>query len=63
MSREFEAAVVMAKYGPQRTYKVEKVRWDMTPTTYRFDQSGGEGSETNMMEYFSRIYQIKLTSP
>ena len=31
VDREFDGAVVMAKYGPHRTYKVHAIRWDMSP--------------------------------
>lgn len=37
VNREFEGAIVMAKYGPHRTYKVHAIRWDMTPETYFFN--------------------------
>jgi hypothetical protein len=37
VGREFEGAVVMTRYGRQRTYRVQQIRWDMTPKTYIFE--------------------------
>jgi hypothetical protein len=37
VNREFEGQIVMAKYGSKRTYKVNQIRWDLSPTTYVFD--------------------------
>lgn len=48
VDREFEGAIVMAKYGPHRTYKVHRIRWDMTPESYQFDQ-GDSQKKTNML--------------
>jgi len=28
---EFKGAIVMARYGQNKTYKVSAVKWDMTP--------------------------------
>jgi hypothetical protein len=36
VGREFEGAVVMVCYGMRRTYKVNRIRWDMNPSTYSF---------------------------
>lgn len=48
VNREYEGAIVMAKYGPHRTYKVHSIRWDMTPETYFFNEGDLE-KKTNML--------------
>jgi hypothetical protein len=37
VDQEFEGAIVMATYGSLRTYKVNRIMWDLTPTTYQFE--------------------------
>lgn len=37
VNREFDGAIVMANYGQKRTYKVNTIRWDMSPESYFFD--------------------------
>ena len=60
VDREFDSAVVMAKYGPNRTYKVHRICWDMSPESYYFDQ--GETSEkVSMLAYFVKAYQMKIS--
>ena len=62
IGKEFENAVVMTKYGAQRTYRVSRIRWDMTPQKYSFEQ-GEAGKKTNMLEYFTRAYSTKIKVP
>jgi hypothetical protein len=49
----------MAKYGPHRTYKVNAIRWDMTPESYFFDQ-GESLKRINMLQYFVQAYDMKI---
>lgn len=51
----------MAKYGPNRTYKVDEIRWDMSPQNYYFEQSEQKASKISMLEYFLRVYNLKIT--
>lgn len=37
VNRDFDSAIVMANYGQKRTYKVNRICWDMSPSTYTFD--------------------------
>jgi hypothetical protein len=53
VAREFEGAIVMTRYGTQRSYRVSKIRWDMSPSKYFFDQ-GDSSKKTSMLEYFSK---------
>jgi len=59
VNREFEGAIVMANYGPHRTYKVHTIKWNMNPQEYIFDQ-GDERSRTNMVDYFKTAYQVVI---
>jgi len=61
VNREFEGAIVMAKYGPHRTYKVHQIKWNMNPKDYIFDH-GDEKARTNMIDYFLTAYQVKINS-
>lgn len=61
VNREFEGAIVMAKYGPHRTYKVHQIKWNMNPKDYIFDQ-GDEKTRTNMIDYFKTAYGVKIHS-
>ena len=59
VNREFEGAIVMAKYGPHRTYKVHRIRWDMNPKDYIFDH-GDDKARSNMIDYFKTAYTVKI---
>jgi len=59
VNREFEGAIVMAKYGPHRTYKVHQIKWNMNPKDYIFDH-GDEKARTNMIDYFLTAYGVKI---
>jgi len=61
VNREFEGAIVMAKYGPHRTYKVHQIKWNMNPKDYIFDH-GDEKARTNMIDYFRTAYGVKIHS-
>jgi hypothetical protein len=61
VNREFEGAIVMAKYGPHRTYKVHQIKWAMNPKDYIFDH-GDEKARTNMIDYFLTAYSVKIHS-
>jgi hypothetical protein len=37
VNEEFKGAIVMARYGQNKTYKVSAVKWDMTPQTCEFE--------------------------
>lgn len=50
ISREFEGAVVMVCYGQRRTYKVNRIRWDLTPRTYTFTH-GEVATKSTMVDY------------
>jgi hypothetical protein len=50
VSREFDGSVIMARYGPHRTYKVSCIKWDLNPSNYCFEQS--DGGKITMLEYF-----------
>lgn len=58
---EFENSVVMAKYGCSRTYKVLMIRWDMSPSSYYFEQGEGDTKKISMTEYFMKTYDKKIT--
>lgn len=51
----------MAKYGPNRTYKVQSIRWEMHPDSYFFDQGEGSTKKISMLEYFNRVYEKKIS--
>lgn len=59
VNREFEGAIVMANYGPHRTYKVHQIKWNMNPEEYIFDH-GDERARTNMIDYFKTAYQVTI---
>lgn len=59
VNREFEGAIVMANYGPHRTYKVHQIKWNMNPQEYIFDH-GDERARTNMIDYFKTAYQVVI---
>ena len=61
VNREFEGAIVMAKYGPHRTYKVHQIKWNMNPKDYIFDHGDGK-ARTNMIDYFMTAYGVKISS-
>lgn len=59
VARDFEGSIIMARYGPHRTYKVTAVRWDLSPGEYSFEQ--GEGSKrVFMLDYFLSAYGQKI---
>eukprot|EP00347_Sterkiella_histriomuscorum_P022852 403336910 len=60
ISREFEGAVVMVCYGLRRTYKVNRIRWDLNPMTYQFTQ-GEFGARSTMVDYLQKAYDVRLT--
>jgi hypothetical protein len=60
VSREFDGAIVMANYGQKRTYKVNAIRWDMSPEAYFFDQ-GDDNKKVSMLSYFLKAYETKIT--
>ena len=49
----------MARYGPNRTYRVNCIRWDMTPDAYKFEQS--DETQTSMAPYFMNTYKVKIS--
>lgn len=59
VNREFEGAIVMANYGPHRTYKVHQIKWNMNPEDYIFDH-GDERARTNMIDYFRTAYHVSI---
>lgn len=59
VSREFEGCTIMAKYGPQRTYRVNCIRWDLNPQTCFFE-SGEDKKKVSMVQYFQRVYEMKI---
>lgn len=59
VNREFEGAIVMANYGPHRTYKVHQIKWNMNPEEYIFDH-GDERARTNMIDYFKTAYNVTI---
>ncbi len=58
VSREWEGSIVMAKYGINRTYKVNCIRWDKNPMTETFDTTNDE--KISMVNYFLNTYKIKI---
>lgn len=46
--QEFVGSVVMTRYGLNRTYRVDAIRFDMSPAQYAFVQGDG-GAKTNMV--------------
>ena len=52
---EFKGAIVMACYGHHKTYKVSNVRFDMCPSTCKFEQ-GEAGTTISMADYFKQQY-------
>jgi aubergine-like protein len=63
VNRDFEGAVVMANYGQKRTYKVNRICWEMTPATYFFDQGESGDKKIKMLDYFLKVYDTKITQP
>lgn len=41
----------MARYGLFKTYKLNAIRWDMTPESCKFEH-GDNGQTISMLEYF-----------
>jgi len=50
----------MVCYGHRRTYKVERIRWDLTPKTYYFNH-GEDNKRSSMLEYLMKAYETPLT--
>ena len=65
VNRDFDSAIVMANYGQKRTYKVHRICWEMSPATYFFQQGeqGGPQTKINMLNYFLKNYEKKITDP
>lgn len=59
---EFKGAIVMACYGHHKTYKVSNVRFDMCPSTCKFDQ-GEAGTTISMVLYFKQQYDKQIMNP
>lgn len=59
---EFAGAVVMTRYGQNRTYKVDSIRFDMNPKSHTFVQ-GEQGTKINMLQYFKKQYGIERMNP
>ena len=55
---EWQGAVIMARYGPNRTYKVHQIRWDMSADKYTFEQS--DEKKVSMIHYFLNTYKAKI---
>jgi aubergine-like protein len=53
----------MANYGQKRTYKVNRICWEMSPGTYTFDQGEQGGKPVKMLDYFLKVYETKITDP
>ena len=51
----------MANYGQKRTYKVNRICWDMSPDTYYFDQGENGGKKIKMLDYFLKVYEAKIS--
>lgn len=56
---EFKGAIVMACYGHHKTYKVSSVRFDMCPSTCKFEQ-GEAGTTISMVQYFRQQYDKQI---
>jgi hypothetical protein len=56
---EFKGAIVMACYGHHKTYKVSSVRYDMCPSTCKFEQ-GEAGTTISMVLYFRQQYDKQI---
>jgi hypothetical protein len=56
---EFKGAIVMACYGHHKTYKVSTVRFDMCPSTCKFEQ-GEAGTTISMVLYFKQQYDKQI---
>ena len=56
---EFKGAIVMACYGHHKTYKVSSVRFDMCPSTCKFEQ-GEAGTTISMVQYFRQKYDKQI---
>lgn len=63
VQRDFDGAIVMANYGQKRTYKVNRICWEMSPSTYIFDQGESGDKKIKMMDYFLKVYEAKITDP
>lgn len=61
INREFEGAIVMANYGKKQTYKVNRIRWDMSPKTYFFNY-GDDNRRVSMQEYLLKAYDVKISN-
>lgn len=61
VNRDFEGAIVMANYGLKRTYKVNRICWEMTPGTYTFDQGEQGDKKVKMLDYFLSQYNAKIS--
>jgi len=53
----------MANYGQKRTYKVNRICWDMSPGTYFFDQGENSDKKIKMLDYFLKVYEVKISQP
>lgn len=63
VNRDFDGAIVMANYGQKRTYKVNRICWEMSPGTYMFDQGETGDKKIRMLDYFLKVYETKITQP
>jgi hypothetical protein len=52
----------MACYGHHKNYKVSNVRFDMCPSTCKFDQ-GEAGTTISMVLYFKQQYDKQIMNP
>jgi hypothetical protein len=57
VNEEFKGAIVMARYGQNKTYKVSAVKYDMTPQSCEFEQ-GEVGKTISMVLYFQQQYDV-----
>jgi hypothetical protein len=53
----------MANYGQKRTYKVNRICWEMSPGTYTFDQGENGDHKVKMIDYFLKVYETKINVP
>lgn len=63
VNRDFDGAIVMANYGQKRTYKVNRICWELTPGNYYFDQGESGGKRIKMLDYFLKVYETKIHDP
>lgn len=53
----------MANYGQKRTYKVNRICWDMSPGSYYFEQGENGDKKIKMLDYFLKVYDAKISQP